>query len=136
MIKLIVGSKGSGKTKTMIQMANDALKTTNGNVVCVEKGIQLTYDLSYEVRLVDVDQYGVDGYEAYCGFLCGLMAGNYDITEIFCDATYKICGTDNDKLLEMIKKLEKLTANNGVTIIFSVSADAEGLPEELKAYIA
>ena len=136
MIKLIVGLKGSGKTKTMINMANDALKTSKGNVVCVEKGIQLTYDLNYQIRLVDVDQYGISGHDAYFGFLCGLMAGNYDITEIFCDATYKICGTDNDKLLDMIKKLEKLTANNGVTIIFSVSADAGELPEELKAYIA
>ena len=134
MIKLIVGHKGSGKTKTMIQMANDALKTSNGNVVCVEKGIQLTYDLNYQVRLVDVDQYNVSGYEAYYGFLCGLMAGNYDITDIFCDATYKICGKDPDKLLDMIKRLEKLTVANGITMYFTVSAEPGELPEELGRY--
>ena len=135
MIKLIVGSKGSGKTKTMIQMANGALKSSNGNVVCVEKGIGLTYDLSYEVRLVDVDQYGVDGYEAYCGFLCGLMAGNYDITHIFCDATFKICGKDPEKLLAMFKKLDKLSITAGVKMVFTISCDIEELPEELRAYI-
>ena len=64
MIKLIVGHKGSGKTKAMIQMANDAVKTSNGNVVCVEKGIQLTYNLNYQVRLVDVEQYGISDYDA------------------------------------------------------------------------
>ena len=136
MIKLIVGNKGSGKTKAMIQMANDALKTSNGNVVCVEKGIQLTYDLNYQVRLVDVDQYGIDSYEALVGFLCGLMAGNYDITDIFCDATFKICGKDFDKLGAMIEKLVKFTSSNGVTITFTISCDADELPEALKGYIA
>ena len=136
MIKLIVGHKGSGKTKAMIQMANDALKTSNGNVVCVEKGIQLTYDLNYQVRLVDVDQYGIDSYEALAGFLCGLMAGNYDITDIFCDATFKICGKDFDKLGAMIEKLVKFTSSNGVTITFTISCESEELPEALKGYIA
>ena len=134
MIKLIVGHKGSGKTKTMIQMANDALKTSNGNVVCVEKGIQLTYDLNYQVRLVDVDQYGIAGYEPYCGFLCGLMAGNYDITDIFCDATYKICGKDNEALAIMLAKLEKLSATNGINLYFTLSCDIDELPEELRKY--
>ena len=135
MIKLIVGHKGSGKTKTMIQMANDALKISKGNVVCVEKGIQLTYDLNYQIRLVDVDQYGVTGHDAYYGFLCGLMAGNYDITDIFCDATYKICGKDPDKLVDMIKKLERLTTANGITMVFIISSEPEELPEALRDYV-
>lgn len=135
MIKLIVGHKGSGKTKAMIQMANDALKTSNGNVVCIEKGIQLTYDLNYQVRLVDVDQYGISDYEPYFGFLCGLMAGNYDITDIFCDATFKICGRDLDKFAAMIEKLNKLTSANGLTIVFTVSCEPEELPESIKSYI-
>lgn len=135
MIKLIVGLKGSGKTKTMINMANDALKTSKGNVVCVEKGIQLTYDLNYQIRLVDVDQYGISGHDAYFGFLCGLMAGNYDITHIFCDATFKICGKDPEKLLAMFKKLDKLSITAGVKMVFTISCDVEELPEELRAYI-
>lgn len=135
MIKLIVGHKGSGKTKAMIQMANEALKASNGNVVCVEKGIQLTYDLNYQVRLVDVDQYGINSYDSLFGFLCGLMAGNYDITDIFCDATFKICGKDTDRLAEMIASLNKLTATNGITIVFTVSCEVEELPETVRSLI-
>ncbi len=134
MIKLIVGNKGSGKTKAMIHMANDAVKTSNGNVVCVEKGIQLTYDLNYQVRLVDVEQYGISDYDAYFGFLCGLMAGNYDITDIFCDATFKICGKNPDRFADMVDKLYKLTSANGLTIVFTVSAEVEELPERIRKY--
>lgn len=134
MIKLIVGHKGSGKTKTMITMANEAVKTSNGNVVCVEKGIQLTYDLNYRVRLVDVEQYGISGYENYFGFLCGLMAGNYDITDIFCDATFKICGKDPEQFAVMIERLFKLTSANGLTIVFTVSCELDELPERIRKY--
>lgn len=134
MIKLIVGHKGSGKTKTMIAMANEAARTSNGNVVCVEKGIQLTYDLSYQVRLVDVDQYGISGYENYYGFLCGLMAGNYDITDIFCDATFKICGKDPEQFAAMVERLYKLTTANGLTVVFTVSCELDELPERIRKY--
>lgn len=133
MIKLIVGHKGSGKTKTMISMANEAAATTKGNVICVEKGIQLTYDLNYQVRLVDVERYGIKGYEPYFGFLCGLMAGNYDITHIFCDATLRICGDDHEAFAKMIEKLDKLTAE-GLEIIFTVSCELDALPERVRGY--
>lgn len=134
MIKLIVGNKGSGKTKAMIQMANDAVKTSNGNVVCVEKGIQLTYDLNYQVRLVDVEQYGISDYDAFYGFLCGLMAGNYDITDIFCDATFKICGKNPERFADMVDKLYKLTSANGLTIVFTVSCEEDEIPERIRKY--
>ncbi|MFV0497082.1 MAG: ATP-binding protein [Candidatus Fimivivens sp.] len=134
MIKLIVGNKGSGKTKAMIQMANEALKTSNGNVVCIEKGIHLNYDLNYQVRLVDVDQYGISDYDALYGFFCGLMAGNYDITDIFCDATFRICGKNQEQFTDMIDKLHKLTSTNGLTIVFTVSCAAEELDERIRQY--
>ena len=135
MIKLIVGLKGSGKTKTMINMANDALKTSKGNVVCVEKGIQLTYDLNYQIRLVDVDQYGISGHDAYFGFLCGLMAGNYDITDIFVDATLKIGGQDKEELAAMIDRLAGLAQEHKVEMAFTISCDIADLPETLKGYV-
>ena len=135
MIKLLVGHKGSGKTKKMVVMANEAAKTSNGNVVVVEKGIQLTYDLSYQVRLVDVEQYGVKNFDAYFGFLCGLMAGNYDITDIFCDATFRVCGKDIPAFTAMTRQLIKVTTANNVTVTFIVSCEPEDLPEEMRAYI-
>jgi energy-coupling factor transporter ATP-binding protein EcfA2 len=94
MIKLIVGNKGSGKTKTLIRMVNEAVKMPSGKVVCVEKGLKLTYDISHQARLVDIEHYGVSGFVAFGGFLCGLMAGNYDITDIFVDATLRIGGRE------------------------------------------
>ena len=135
MIRLIVGHKGSGKTKTMISLANQAAQVSKGNVVCVEKGLQLTYDLSYQVRLVDIEQYGVSGYDAYYGFLCGLMAGNYDITDIFCDATFKICGKNPEAFADMVERLLKLTTANGQTLTFTVSCEPEELPERIKPFI-
>ena len=135
MIKLLVGHKGSGKTKKMVVMANEAAKTSNGNVVVVEKGIQLTYDLSYQVRLVDVEQYGVKNFDAYFGFLCGLMAGNYDITDIFCDATFRVCGKDIPAFTAMTRQLIKVTTANNVTVTFIVSCEPDELPEEMRAYI-
>ena len=93
MVKLIVGSRGTGKTKKLIEQVQQAAKVSKGHVVCIEKGDSLRFDLSYHIRLIDIEEYGVKGPEAYFGFIAGLLAGNYDITEIFGDATFKIlCG--------------------------------------------
>ena len=85
MIKLIVGAKGSGKTKAMIDMINDSVKTSKGNVVVVEKGMKLTYDIAPAARLIDLDEYKVAGGEMLYGFVAGLMASNYDITDLYID---------------------------------------------------
>ncbi len=134
MIKLIVGKKGSGKTKTLISMANEAVKSTDGNVVFIEKGLKLTYDVSHKARLVDVDQYGVAGFEAYYGFLCGLLAGNYDITDIFSDSTLSIGSRDYEGFATMVDRLAAITSETDVTITFSVSCDLEELPERIRKY--
>ena len=88
MIKLIVGQKGSGKTKTLIDMINAAAKEAKGNVVCVEKGLKMTYDISHSVRLIDIEHYDIKGFDAFYGFLAGVCAGNYDITDVFVDGLY------------------------------------------------
>ena len=102
MIKLIVGNKGSGKTKLLIEQINAAVKTTSGNIVCVEKGLKMTYDIDHAVRLIDIEDYSVEGYEAFYGFLAGVFAGNYDISEIFVDGTLKVGGKDYEKLAAFI----------------------------------
>ena len=83
MLKLIVGTKGSGKTKTMIDMIDKATKTTSGNIVVIEKCMKLTTEINHAARLVDVDEYGVVGADMLYGFVAGVLAGNYDITELF-----------------------------------------------------
>ena len=82
MIKLITGKKGTGKTKILVDMINNAVKDTNGDLICIEKGAKLTYDISYKVRLVDSDRFAIEGYEAFYGFIAGMFAGNYDIKEM------------------------------------------------------
>lgn len=134
MIKLIIGNKGSGKTKTLIAMVNEAVKSTAGNVVCVEKGLKLTYDLDHAARLIDSDAYGIQGFDMLYGFLCGIMAGNYDITELFVDATFKIGGRDYTEFGDMIKKLNEFLAKVGTNVTFTVSCDISELPEEIKSF--
>lgn len=135
MIKLIVGIKGSGKRKHLIELVNDSAKNTNGNIVCVEKGNKLTFDLQHSVRLVDVNNYGVAGYDAFYGFLAGLLAGNYDITEIYVDSVIKIGDADLDRLAAFTEKVDALTAESGVKVVLMVTAAEADLPESMKKYL-
>lgn len=93
MIQLIVGHKGSGKTKAIVEMANKAVKESKGYVVVIEKDVRLTYEISSAARLVYSDEYAIAGYDAVYGFITGLLAGNYDITHIYVDPVFKMCRT-------------------------------------------
>ncbi len=135
MITLLVGKKGSGKTKKLIQMANDAVAATNGNVVCIEKGAKLTYDINHKARLVDIDQYGVEGFEALYGFVAGNCAGNYDLTDVLIDSTLKIGGRDFEALADFVEKVEALAKFAEINVVISVSADESELPERMNAII-
>lgn len=135
MIRLIVGNKGSGKTKTLIRMTNEAVAASSGNVVCLEKGLKLTYDISHKARLVDTDEYEIDSFDTLFGFLAGLLAGNYDITHIFVDATLKIGGRDYEAFAALVDRLVKLPAAAHVELVFTVSCDAAELPARLVEYI-
>lgn len=134
MIKLITGTKGTGKTKTMIEMINKSAETTPGNVVCIEKSMKLTYDVSHKVRLIDVDEYAIDGYEMLYGFVAGVLAGNYDIVEVYVDGILKIGGGDLAGLETLLKKLDCLSKGS-VSFVITVSADAETLTPGIKAYL-
>ena len=133
MIKLIVGTKGSGKTKTMIDLINEATKTATGNVVVIEKSMQLTTSINHAARLVDVDEYGVVGADMLYGFVAGVLAGNYDITELFIDGILRIIDHDMEAAAKVLKAIDKITPN--IEVVVTVSADAADLPEELKKFI-
>ena len=132
MVTLIVGKKGSGKTKKLIERANEAVKTSDGNVVVIEKGLKLTYDISHQARLVDSDSYNICGMEALAGFISGICAGNYDVTDIFVDSTLKIIGQDMQALEEFVGRMNKLSKEDEVNIILLVSADKGELPEGIE----
>ena len=135
MINVFIGKKGSGKTKKLIDYANRAVEKSNGNVVVIEKGLKLTYDISHRARLIDSDAYGIQGLEALEGFLCGICAGNYDVTDILLDSTLKIIGTDMAALFELIAKMAKLSETANVTFTLSISADESELPEDVLAAV-
>lgn len=134
MIKLIPGRRGSGKTKILIEQINESVRSTNGNIVCIEKGDNVRRSISYKVRWCDVDQFGVEGIDAFYGFVAGMLAGNYDIKEIFVDGIFKIVGRDYEAFGAMLEKLDKLTGEDSV-VTFTVSADVEELSENVKQFI-
>lgn len=133
MIQLIVGGKGSGKTKKMIDMINESAKTTPGNIVCIEKSMKLTYDINYKARLIDVDEYNVSGYDMLYGFIAGILAGNYDIVEVYLDGVLKLGNHDLEGLGKLLGELEALVKEN-VKMVVTVSADLEALPESVRKY--
>ena len=133
MITLIIGNKGSGKTKRLIQLANEAVEKSNGNVVVIEKGAKLTYDVSHKARLIDIEQYNVSGFDAFYGFLSGICAGNYDVTDIFVDSTLKITGRDFEALADFVAKANELASHSEVKIVMLISADARELPARIDA---
>ena len=132
MVQLIVGHKGSGKTKAMVEMANRAVKESKGNVVVVEKDVRLTYEISSQARLVYSDEYAISGYAAVYGFITGLLAGNSDITHIYVDPIFKMCGRDFEAFTQMVNRLENLQAAKEVTIVFTLSCEPEDLPYHLR----
>lgn len=133
MIKLIVGAKGSGKTKTMIEMINNAAKTSHGSVVVIEKSMGLTFDIDHAARLIDLAEYNVEGADALYGFVAGTLAGNYDITDIFIDGALK-SGLSMDELGAVLAKIDAVAGEN-VHVTVSVSADEAALPESVKKYL-
>ena len=131
MVKLIIGLKGSGKTKKLIDNVNAAAQTSKGNVVCIEKGNTLTFNVSSTARLVDSDVYGITGYDAYYGFLSGICAGNYDVTDIFGDATLRIIGRDYEVVADFIERVSALAEEAGTKFTFTLSCDESDLPARI-----
>ena len=134
MVKLIVGVKGTGKTKTLIEMANDALKNSSGSVVCIEKGQKLKFDVKYQARLIDVTEYDICGSDALYGLLCGLYAADYDTTHIFIDSALKICEENIEEFARFLELADKVSDKNNFKCIITASAAPEILPEDVIKY--
>ena len=135
MIHVIMGLKGSGKTKKLIDGINTAVAQASGDVVCIEYGKKLTYDVTYKVRLVDSQEYGIKSVEMLKGFLSGMHAGNFDITHVFIDNLYKTIGADLSAAEDFVAWAAKFAADNSMEITVALSEDPANAPESMKQYL-
>ena len=136
MIKLIVGKKGSGKTKQLIEMVNEAARENAGSILCLEYGNSLTFDVHYGARLINYDEYPLKGYNALLGFLYGCYAQNYDLNHVFIDNLRKISQEDSfEEMADFLTLLEEKSENLKIDFTITVSADASELPERIQKYI-
>ena len=135
MVRVIMGKKGSGKTKQMIDMINSAVTTEHGNVVCIERGPKLTYDIHYKIRLVEASAYDLDSFTALRGFICGLCAGDYDITHIFIDSLCKVIPSEvNNDVEEFLDWLNAFSEKHSIKFTVTISADADLAQEGIKKF--
>ncbi|MBR2634424.1 MAG: hypothetical protein IKD31_02460 [Clostridia bacterium] len=135
MLKLIIGLKGSGKTKHLIEMANKAVEVSPGNVVCIEKSNKLTFDVNHKVRLLDTDAYGIANAQELYGLVCGILATNYDVKDLFIDSALKICGDDVARWTEFVAKVDHLCQKYEVQCVMTSSIDQADLPKSLDQYV-
>ena len=135
MIHVIMGLKGTGKTKKLLNSINEALASASGDVVCIEYGKKLTYDVNYRVRLVDSKEYAISNSDMLKGFLSGLHAGNFDITNVYIDNLYKTIGIDRAAGEEFVVWCAKFAEVNNMNITITISDDPTLASEAVKQYL-
>ncbi len=136
MIRFIAGEKGQGKTKQIIEMANSAAKTTDGHLVYIEKDRRHIYDLQHDVRFVEAQGFTLSNYGEFIGFLCGILSQDSDIKEIYIDGLTKIVESiNNEDLVSLVKRLEKLSEENSVDFIVGINYKSNELPKEITDYL-
>ena len=134
MLKLVIGVKGTGKTKTLINLVNGALEVTKGDVVCIEKGTQLRYDIKPAARLVNADEYMIKDAQSLYGFIAGILASNHDVTDLFVDGTLRICQRDMEAFDKLLLELEELLKKIDINLTMTVSMPIEDASETVRKF--
>ena len=135
MIKILMGEKGTGKTKAFIEMVNQSINEEKGNVICVMKGDRHLFDLKSAIRLTDTNDFYIEDFHALHGFISGMISRDYDITHIFIDSITKIAGESFDEFDGFLCKLDNLSAKYNVSFTITVSAPVESATDEIKKYL-
>ena len=135
MLKLIIGVKGTGKTKTPISMVNDAVEKSEGTVVCIEKGVGLRFDVKYTARLINTNDYLIFDVEALYGFVAGILASNHDVTDLFIDSALKISNNDMAAFETFLKEVDELSNRLNVNVVATSSIPTEEASDIVKKYI-
>ncbi len=135
MLKMIIGVKGTGKTKALINQVNEAAEKTDGTVVCIEKGTGLRFNIKSSVRLINTNEYLVFDAEALYGFVAGILASNHDVTDLFIDSGLKIANNDMTGFEETVKRIDELSEKLGVNVIMTSSIPAEEAGSIIEKYL-
>lgn len=135
MVKLIIGLKGSGKTKTLINLVNTTVDTSDGSVVCVAKGSSLIHQIKYQARLINTEEYNINTASSLYGLISGIYASNHDAKDIFIDSALKICKDNVEEFEKFMLWAEKLAKQQGVNLVITASIAEENLPESLKKFV-
>ena len=134
MVELLIGKKGTGKTKALIEKVNNALTVAKGNVVFISNDTNRNiFDVKSKARMADTSEFEIKSYDEFLGFISGIISRDFDITNIFVDGIFKIVGSDNlDGFESFLNRLETLSQNFEITFVISVSIDAETAPDYIK----
>ncbi|MBQ7377228.1 MAG: hypothetical protein IJW71_02775 [Clostridia bacterium] len=132
MVKLIIGTKGTGKTKILLGLVNSATEKSKGAVICIEKGAKLNYDVTYRARLIDTDEFAIQDAQSLYGFITGIVASNRDITDIYVDSALKICGDDVASFTAFVEEVDAISGKLGFDCTMTSSIDFKACPDSLK----
>lgn len=135
MLKLIIGVKGTGKTKALINMVNTAVDHSHGDVVCIEKGVKLRYDIKYQARLIDTNEYFVTDAQSLYGFVAGILASNHDVTDLFIDSALKICNNDAAAFDFFVEEVAKIAEKLNLNVVMTSSIPMEEASDVVKKYL-
>jgi hypothetical protein len=135
MVKVFYGKKGMGKTKVLIDEANNLAKKSEGDVVFIDYSSQLIYDLAQKVRFINVNDFPVSGAETFIGFLCGIISGNYDIEGVFIDGLTYIVKQDPDTLESFFNGIKNIAAKYNIRFFITITGDPKNIPEFMKEFI-
>lgn len=135
MVKLIAGKKGSGKSKEMIRLANENLKTNNGNIVFLDDDDRNIFDLNHDVRFIDISEYNIKSAEAFVGFLCGMCSQDYDMDTVFIDGVLNMIDLDSSQIVDIMKEIDNIGNKNNVNFYVAISHPITELPNELERYL-
>ena len=136
MVELIVGKKGKGKTKVLLDRVNGAVKEANGSIVYLDKSTKHMYELNNKVRLIDVSSYPLKNADEFVGFICGIISQDHDLEQIYLDSFLKVSKLEDADVTDTLEQLNKISEKYGISVVVSISLDKEELPEALQDKIA
>ncbi len=135
MVKVITGEKGMGKSKKMVEMANNHAKEVQGNIVFIDDDNRIMYELDSSIRFVNLTEYAVDSHASFYGFVCGMISSNYDIEEFYVDGLASMSNLEPDKLDELIREISKLSEERNIDFYLCFNAEEDRLSDYIKGMI-